>query len=346
MTADIPASVRLAARLSLVTPSAMTSAVMLTFSNSTTNNTQATFGACSFAVRLYRDSTVTGNPVWDNRPPPNADCILPLYVVSLGSRESADRQVGVLDVAAAARALPAGRYRVAVAWRSSATGPVQTVVGEMISLPWLGFRQPQVSATTAHVRWVAAHSTDIAPWEARIEHRDADGQYSLIATKEIRRLHFAPSAPLRPAGNGQRTGRRDRARRREHGQQHEQIARASDPVHQQGDRTAANRAPRGEVPNGKLVKPPVTAHSPENAGERRAGEKPEQAEEERERDVRRVRPDDHQQRESRKQPGRAPGEPNADGAAQSLHPSSQWLTSQPWSERSRSGRPRDQNFTL
>lgn len=135
MTADIPASVRLAARLSLVTPSAMTSAVMLTFSNSTTNNTQATFGACSFAVRLYRDSTVTGNPVWDNRPPPNADCILPLYVVSLGSRESADRQVGVLDVAAAARALPAGRYRVAVAWRSSATGPVQTVVGEMISLP-------------------------------------------------------------------------------------------------------------------------------------------------------------------------------------------------------------------
>jgi len=41
----------------------------------------------------------------------------------------------VLDVAAAARALPAGRYRVAVAWRSSATGPVQTVVGEMISLP-------------------------------------------------------------------------------------------------------------------------------------------------------------------------------------------------------------------
>ena len=135
MTADIPTSVRLAARLAPATASSTTYSVTLTFSNTTGESATASFGACSFGIRLYADSTGLGMPAWDNRPPPNTGCILPLYVVQLGPHASADRQVGLFDPAIAASVLSHGRYRVVVTWRSSATGAVETVPADMISLP-------------------------------------------------------------------------------------------------------------------------------------------------------------------------------------------------------------------
>jgi len=135
MTADIPASIQLAARLGPGSTSSNAYSLTLTFTNSANDTASVSFGACSFGVRLYADTTGRGQPAWDDRPPPNSSCILPLYVVPLAPHTKADRQVASFDAAAAAKILAPGRYRVAVTWRASAADTVQAVLAGNVTLP-------------------------------------------------------------------------------------------------------------------------------------------------------------------------------------------------------------------
>lgn len=134
MTSDIPAALRLSARLVPDSTAPGRYLAMLTFTNPSNDALEADYGACSFGVRLYADS-LRAQPLWDDRPPPNSACILPLYIVRVAAGKSSETRAEVFDPAAATRALGVGRYYAAVVYRSSASGHVEAVPAGMISLP-------------------------------------------------------------------------------------------------------------------------------------------------------------------------------------------------------------------
>ena len=126
MSAQIPAEVELSARVLSTDTAPEHFQGILTFRNAGRDSVRVTFGACSFGLRLYRDSSLNGQPQWDNRPGPNVDCLMIGYDVTLGPSEQRDRVLssapGVL-----ARIPAPGRYAAALPWRPSVNAPIRTV---------------------------------------------------------------------------------------------------------------------------------------------------------------------------------------------------------------------------
>jgi hypothetical protein len=131
MSAEIPPQVQLSARAVPTSTAPEHFQGILTFRNAGTDSARVTFGACSFGLRLYRDSSFDRPPLWDNRPGPNAVCILIGELVTLGPHEQRDRVLswapGVL-----ARAPAPGRYVAAVTWRPSEKAPIRNVAAGLV----------------------------------------------------------------------------------------------------------------------------------------------------------------------------------------------------------------------
>jgi hypothetical protein len=132
MSAEIPRQVHLSARVVQTDTAPERFQAILTLRNTGTDSTRVTFGACSFGLRLYRDSSFDRPPLWDNRPGTNADCILVGYVVTLGPNQQRDRVLssGVLAIAPAP-----GRYVAAITWRPSDKAPIQNVAAGRVVIP-------------------------------------------------------------------------------------------------------------------------------------------------------------------------------------------------------------------
>jgi len=128
----IPRQVRLSARVVQTDTAPERFQAILTLRNTGMDSTRVTFGACSFGLRLYRDSSFDRPPLWDNRPGTNAECILVGYVVTLGPNQQRDRVLssGVLAIAPAP-----GRYVAAITWRPSDKAPIQNVAAGRVVIP-------------------------------------------------------------------------------------------------------------------------------------------------------------------------------------------------------------------
>jgi hypothetical protein len=126
MSAQIPPSVQLSAR---AVPVGATRAFhgILVFRNTSSDSVRVRFGSCSFGLRLYADDpALRTEPLWDNRPGPNADCTLEGHEVTLGPKEQRERVVslgfGLLTQ------LPApGQFFATITWRASSDAPVRDV---------------------------------------------------------------------------------------------------------------------------------------------------------------------------------------------------------------------------
>ena len=124
MEARIPPQVQLTARVVTADTAPARFQGILTFRNTGRDSTMARFGACSFGLRLYRDPSYSGLPVWDDRPGPNVDCIMMGYEIRLGPAESRDKVVGPMVIE---RGPLPGRYAAAITWRASRETPIQIV---------------------------------------------------------------------------------------------------------------------------------------------------------------------------------------------------------------------------
>ncbi len=92
------------------------------------------YGSCSFGLRLYRDSTFVAPPVWDSRPAPNTMCTLIAYVTVLPPAARGLLNSEQLPVDSLRRAVPAGRYFLAITWRADRRAPVQRVPAGALDL--------------------------------------------------------------------------------------------------------------------------------------------------------------------------------------------------------------------
>lgn len=81
----------------------------------TADSVQLQHGACAFSVRLYRNESLSGAPVWDNRPPPNAGCILPLYIRTISAVRPLSMRFGTLRPIR--DSIPDGKYWLAATVR-------------------------------------------------------------------------------------------------------------------------------------------------------------------------------------------------------------------------------------
>ncbi len=124
MEARIPPQVQLTARVvSMDTVPAHFQGI-LTVRNTGRDSILVRFGACSFGLRLYRDESYSGLPVWDDRPGPNVDCIMMGYEIRLGPKEHRDRVISPIVIE---RAPTPERYAAAITWRASRETPIQIV---------------------------------------------------------------------------------------------------------------------------------------------------------------------------------------------------------------------------
>jgi hypothetical protein len=87
-------------------------------------------GACSVAVWLYRESSTSSRPVWENTLPANAACIAVAYVQTIAPGGSYDVGGAILGAQTLGDSLPAGRYvvRVAVEHREAGSGSSSRLV--------------------------------------------------------------------------------------------------------------------------------------------------------------------------------------------------------------------------
>jgi len=126
MEAHIPPQVQLTAKVVATDTVPAHFQGILTFRNTGRDSTIVRFGACSFGLRLYRDESYSGLPVWDDRPGPNVDCIMMGYEIRLGPNEQGDRVISTLFGVLERAAMP-GRYGAAITWRASRETPIQIV---------------------------------------------------------------------------------------------------------------------------------------------------------------------------------------------------------------------------
>lgn len=99
---------------------------ILTFRNTGSDSASVSFGACSFGLRLYPDSSPSDTPVWDDRPKPRARCPLDARVITLGPNDQRVHVVSPLHDLVA-RAPAPGRYRATVTWRPAPDAPLRTI---------------------------------------------------------------------------------------------------------------------------------------------------------------------------------------------------------------------------
>jgi hypothetical protein len=126
MSAEIPPSVQLSARTVLIGATRAFQGILV-FHNTSSDSVRVRFGSCSFGLRLYADDTGLGSqPLWDNRPGPNADCTLVGHEVMLGPKEPREQAVsfgfGLLTQPPAP-----GRFFATITWRPSNDAPVRDV---------------------------------------------------------------------------------------------------------------------------------------------------------------------------------------------------------------------------
>jgi hypothetical protein len=125
MSAQIPLRVQLSAR-TVSTDSGRGFQGVLIFHNTSPDSVRVRFGSCSFGLRLYTDSSLHSQPVWDNRPGPNADCTLELHEVMLAPKEQRERVVS-LGYGLLAQPPAPGRFFATITWRPSNDAPVRDV---------------------------------------------------------------------------------------------------------------------------------------------------------------------------------------------------------------------------
>lgn len=90
------------------------------------HNTGATtahleYGACSLGLRLYSDASLSGTPVWDNRPSEPVACVLIAYSRDLQVGQSVEIDGPHFDPTKVTPTLPPGTYTLAVTWRERAS---------------------------------------------------------------------------------------------------------------------------------------------------------------------------------------------------------------------------------
>jgi len=125
MTAQIPASVQLSARV-IPTDSGRAFQGMLILRNASRDSVRVKFGSCSFGLRLYHDSSQWAQPLWDDRPEPYAACTLEGRELILGPHEQRD-QVVSLGFGLLTRPPAPGRFFATITWRRSSEAAVREV---------------------------------------------------------------------------------------------------------------------------------------------------------------------------------------------------------------------------
>lgn len=89
--------------------------VSLLGSTTHTANQTLSHGACSFALRLYRDEALSSAPSWDNRPSLNSPpCPLPLLHSYISASTPMTKRVGTIKPSTLSDSLPSGKYWVAI----------------------------------------------------------------------------------------------------------------------------------------------------------------------------------------------------------------------------------------
>lgn len=87
--------------------------VKLVLTNPSASLAGIEMGACSLGVRLYGNSALSGDPMWDNRPPADAACTMQLIIVTVSAGGSATYIAGIIDTPPQAQP-----FYVAIAYRS------------------------------------------------------------------------------------------------------------------------------------------------------------------------------------------------------------------------------------
>jgi hypothetical protein len=90
------------------------------------------FGCGDFGVRLYGDASLSGLPLWDNRP--TGDCSLVLYHAVFERGEARSVAVTGFGPSAASRVLPSGRYWAALTLKRPGTLEMMIVPAGEIAL--------------------------------------------------------------------------------------------------------------------------------------------------------------------------------------------------------------------
>ena len=132
MSAQIPASVQLSGRV-ISTDSGRAFQSIIVFRNPGPDSVRVRFGSCSFGLRLYRDSSLRAEPVWDNRPVPNAGCTLEGHELWLGPNEQREQAVSLgFDLLMQP---PKGPFFATITWRPSSEAPTRDISAGAIVIP-------------------------------------------------------------------------------------------------------------------------------------------------------------------------------------------------------------------
>jgi len=85
------------------------------FTNDSKDTVIVEHGACSVAVWVYSVEAVSGPPIWDNRLPPNTECILIGYLRQIPPQGHYDLPAGLVNTNRSPGLLPNGNYKVVLA---------------------------------------------------------------------------------------------------------------------------------------------------------------------------------------------------------------------------------------
>jgi hypothetical protein len=117
MSAQIPSPVELSAK-AVPTDSGRAFQGVLIFHNSGPDSVRVRFGSCSFGLRLYRDNSLRAQPLWDNRPAPNAACTLVGHELTIGPDEQREWVV-LLGFGLLTQPPAPGQFFATITWRPS-----------------------------------------------------------------------------------------------------------------------------------------------------------------------------------------------------------------------------------
>lgn len=93
---------------------------------------QVQFGSCSFGIRLYANSELTGDPIWDNRPPAGSACTMELRILLVPAQGNKTMVTGVIDRSAIPGGFALGRNFVAITYRDSSKSAIRLIAAGTI----------------------------------------------------------------------------------------------------------------------------------------------------------------------------------------------------------------------